>query len=104
MFSCLAWCVGVIATYCVFTLRVQMSDTPYIGFTDGAYHNTQNLSSVAWVISDPHSELVDLKGVCLGCTINNVAKYNVVIELLTEAINLGIRTLVVNLDSQLVVH
>jgi len=36
--------------------------------------------------------------------VNNVTKYSVVIELLTEAINLGICTLVVNLDSQLVVH
>ena len=33
-----------------------------------------------------------------------MAEYSVVIELLAEAINLGIHTLVVNLDSQLVVH
>jgi len=56
------------------------------------------------VIYDPHGELVDLQGICLGCTTNNVTEYSVIIELLTEAINLGIHTLVVNLDSQLVVH
>ena len=41
---------------------------------------------------------------CLGCTTNNVAEYSAVIELLAEAINLGIRTLLVNLDSHLFVH
>ena len=81
-----------------------MSNTPYVGFADGACRSTRNLSSAAWVIYDPHGELIDLQGVCLGRTTNNVAEYCIVIELLVEAINLGIRTLVVNLDSQLVVH
>ena len=81
-----------------------MSDAPYVGFVDGACHSTRDLSSAAWVIYDPHDELVDLQGVCLGCTTNNVAECSVVIELLIEAINLGICTLVVNPDSQLVVH
>ena len=85
------------------SLLVQMSNTPYIGFADGACRSTRNLSSAAWVIYDPHGELIDLQGVCLGRTTNNVAEYCAVIELLTKAINLGIRALVVNLDSQLVV-
>ena len=102
MFS--VWCESVIAPYCVFLLLVQMSGAPYIGFAEGACCSTRNLSSAAWVIYDPHGELIDLQGVCLGCTTNNVAEYSVVIELLAEAINLGIRTLLVNLDSQLVVH
>ena len=104
VFACMAWCVGIIATYCVFLLLVQMSGTPYIGFVDGACRSTRNLSSAAWVIYDPHGELIDLQGVCLGCITKNVAEYSVVIELLAEAINLGIHTLLVNLDSQLVVH
>eukprot|EP00253_Pinus_taeda_P023849 PITA_23849 len=65
---------------------------------------THNLSFAAWVIYDPHGESVDLQGVCLGCTTNNVTEYSAVIELLTEAINLGIRALDVNLDSQLVAY
>ena len=81
-----------------------MSDAPYVGFADGACHSTRNLSSVAWVIYDPHGKLIDFQGVCLGRTTNNVTEYCAVIELLAEAINLGIRALVVNLDSQLVVH
>jgi len=72
-----------------------MSGASYVGFADSAYRSTRNLSSTAWVIYDPHSELVDLQGVFLGCTANNVTEYNAVIELLAEAINLGIHTLVV---------
>ena len=81
-----------------------MSSAPYVGFADGACCSTCNLSSVAWAIYDPHGELIDLQGVCLGRTTNNVAEYSAVIELLAEAVDLGIRALVVNLDSQLVVH
>ena len=79
-----------------------MSGAPYVGFADGACRSTRNLSSVAWVIYDPHGELIDLQGVCLGRTTNNVAEYSAVIELLAEAINLGIHALVVNLDSQVI--
>jgi ribonuclease HI len=41
--------------------------------------------------------------VCLGHATNNIAEYSVVIELLVDAISLGIRHLVVRLDSQFVV-
>ena len=80
-----------------------MSISPYVGFADGPSHSTQNLPSVAWLIYDPNGELINLRGICLGLATNNVAKYSVVLEILTEAINLGIRTLLVKLDSQLVV-
>ena len=87
-----------------FSLLVQMSDAPYVGFANGACRSTRDLSSAAWVIYDPHGELIDCQCVCLGRTTNNVAEYCAVIKLLVEAINRGIRALVVNLDSQLVVH
>ena len=77
--------------------------TPFVGFADGASCSTRNLSSAAWVIYNPIGELVNLHGVCLGPATNNVAKYNVILELLNEAVNLGIRALLVYLDSQLVV-
>ena len=80
-----------------------MSITPYVGFVDGASRSTRNLSSTAWVIYDPAGELIELRGICLGWTTNNVVEYSDVIELLTEEITLGISALVVNLDSQLVV-
>jgi ribonuclease HI len=76
---------------------------PYIGFTDGASRSTQNLASTAWEIYAPTNELISLHGVCLGRATNNIVEYSAVIELLTDAISLGICHLVVRLDSQLVV-
>ena len=52
---------------------------------------------------DPNSVLIELQGICLGRTTNNISEYNAIIELLSEAITLDIRDLVVNLDSQLVI-
>jgi ribonuclease HI len=74
-----------------------MSDSslPYIGFADGASRSTQNLASTAWAIYAPTNELIYLRGVCLGHATNNIAEYSVVIELLVDAISLGIRHLVV---------
>ena len=82
---------------------MQMSISPYVSFVDGASCNTMNLSLVGWVIYNPVGELINLQGICIGPTKNNVAEYSAILELLTEAINLGIFTLLVNLDSQLVV-
>jgi hypothetical protein len=65
--------------------------------------NTQNLASAAWAIYTPTNELVSLRGVCLGCATKNIAEYSIVIKLLIDAILLGIRHLVVRLNSQLVV-
>ena len=80
-----------------------MSINPYVGFMDGASRSTRKLSSAAWVIYNLAGELINLQGIFLGQTTNNVAEYSVVIELLTKVITLGIGALVVNLDSQLVV-
>ena len=87
----------------MFDFQMSESSLPYIGFADGASRNTQNLASAAWAIYAPTNELVSLRGVCLGRTTNNIAEYSVVIELLVDAISLGICHLVVRLDSQLVV-
>jgi ribonuclease HI len=76
---------------------------PYIGFPDGASHSTQNLASAAWAIYAPTNELISLRGVCLGRATNNTAEYSAIVELLVDAISLGISHLVVRLDSQLVV-
>jgi ribonuclease HI len=79
------------------------SSLPYIGFADGASRSTQNLASTAWEIYAPTNELVSLRGVCLDHVTNNIVEYSTVIELLVDSISLGIRHLVVRLDSQLVV-
>jgi hypothetical protein len=82
--------------FCV-VLGFQMSESllPYLGFADGASRSTQNLASVAWEIYAPMNELISLHGVCLGRATNNIAEYSAVIELLTDAISLGIRRLVI---------
>ena len=74
----------------------------YIGFSDGACRNTRNISSAAWVIYSPFDELVSMHGVSLGQTTNNIAEYSAVIELLSESISFGIRSLIIGLDSELV--
>ena len=75
----------------------------FIGFSDGACRSTRNISSVAWVIYSPTDELVSMHGVSLGHTTNNIAEYIAVIELLSESISFGIQSLIVRLDSELVV-
>ena len=77
-----------------------MSSSHYVGFVDGACRSTHNLYSVTWVLYDPNGELINLQGICLGRTTNNIVKYNAIIDLLSEAVSLGIRDLVVKLDSQ----
>jgi ribonuclease HI len=79
------------------------SSLPHIGFADDTSRSTQNLASVAWAIYTPTNELITLRGVCLGRATNNIAKYSIVIKLLIDSILLGIRHLVMRLDSQLVV-
>lgn len=80
-----------------------MSSSHYLSFVDGACRSTWNLSSAAWALFSPDGELIDLQGICPCQTNNNIAEYNAIIELLSEAVSLHIRDLVVRLDSQLVV-
>jgi ribonuclease HI len=86
-------------------LGFQMSEysLPHIGFADDASRSTQNLASTAWAIYAPTNELIRLQDVCLGRATNNIAEYSIVVEFLIDAILLGIRHLVIRLDSQLVV-
>ena len=58
---------------------------------------------VNWVIYYPFSQLLDSRGICIGPASNNVVEYTVVVNLLSELISLGIDSLVVYLDPQLVV-
>ena len=75
----------------------------FIGYVDGASRHTQRLASAAWVIFTPQGQLLSSGGICLGDTTNNVAEYSAVIELLRDALSLGISRLRVYLDAQLVV-
>ena len=75
----------------------------FYGFTNGACRHTLNLSSAAWVLYSPAYDLVSSGAVCIGPTTNDIAEYQAVIGLLTEAASRNIYDLVVFMDSQLVV-
>ena len=75
----------------------------FYGFGDGACRHTLNLTSVAWVLYSPAYNLVSSGAVCIGPATNNIAEYQAVIGLMTEATSQDVRNLVVLMDSQLVV-
>ena len=64
---------------------------------------TQNSTSDAWVIYTPMGQVLYSGGVCLRPSLNIVAEYSVIIELLRDAISHGVLSLEVRLDSELVV-
>ena len=82
-----------------------MSSTPlfHIGYADGVNRSSQNVAFVAWDIFSPSNKFVDSKGIFLGRDTNNIVEYEVVIALMTNASALGIRSLVVWLDSELII-
>ena len=61
------------------------------------------MSSIAWVIYSLKGQLVSSGGVLIESSTNNVAEYNVVIELLSDAILHGSRSLEILFESMLVV-
>ena len=75
----------------------------FVGYAHGASRHTWRLASIAWVIFTPQGQLLCSGGICLGDTTNNVVEYSAVIELLRDALSLGISRLRVYLDAQLVV-
>ena len=74
----------------------------FYGFVDGACRHTLNLASADWVLYSLVEDLVSSRAVCIGPATNNIAKYEVVIGLLTEASSQDVRNLVVLMDSHLV--
>ena len=71
----------------------------HFGFADGASRHTHNLASVAWVLHHPSGQLLVSRRVCIGPASNNIVEYTTVVYLLSEAISLGVDSLVVFLDS-----
>jgi ribonuclease HI len=71
----------------VIGFQMSVSWLPYIGFSDGASRNTQNLASVAWEIYASTDELISLHGVFLGRATNNIVDYSAFIEFLTDSIS-----------------
>jgi ribonuclease HI len=77
--------------------------TYHIGYADVANRWTQNIASAAWALYSPSHEMLHSRGICLGSTTNNQAKYTTVIGLLADAQHHHIHHLSIFLDSQLVV-
>jgi ribonuclease HI len=75
----------------------------FVGYADGSSRHSQRLASATWVIFTPQGQLLSSGGICLGNNTNNVTEYSAVIELLCDALSLGISHLRVYLDAQLVV-
>ena len=75
----------------------------FYGFDDGACRHTLNLASAAWVLYSLAKDLVSSGAVFIGPATNNIAEYQAVIDLLTEAVSQDVHNLVVLMDSQLVV-
>jgi hypothetical protein len=65
----------------------------YLGFMNDVSHHTWNMASSAWDIYSPEGQLVYLGGIRLEPSTNNVVEYNVVIELLRDAIPYVVRSL-----------
>ena len=63
-----------------------------------------NLASATWVLYSPTSELVSSRGILLGPSTNNLAEYQAVIELLTEALVNDVKEIRIYVDFELVVQ
>jgi ribonuclease HI len=59
----------------------------FFGFIDGASRHTQRLASTTWVIFTPQGQLLSSGGICLGDATNNVVEYNIVIDLICDALS-----------------
>ena len=59
----------------------------FYGFVDGAFRHTLNLASATWVLYSLDHDLISLGAVCISPTTNNIAEYQEVIGLLTEAVS-----------------
>ena len=75
----------------------------FYSFSNGSFRHTLNLASATWVLYSPDHDLISSGAVCIGPATNNIAEYQAVIGLLTEAASRNIYDLVVFMDSQLVV-
>jgi len=78
-----------------------MSDSMYLEFTDDASRHPWNLASIAWVIHYPLGQL--LIESAYWSFFYTIAKYSVIINLLSKEISYSIESLVVYLDLQLLV-
>ena len=95
--------LSICLSYLMLELQILSFPSPYFGYVDGASRTSLNIASIGWVIISPTNDIVSSRGIYLGPSTNTVAEYSFIIKLMTEASTLGIRHLIVCLDSELVV-
>jgi ribonuclease HI len=73
-------------------------------YTDGASRGNPGEAGIGVVIADEHGKTVKELKAYLGMTTNNVAEYRAVLMALEKAFELGAESVIINLDSELVVR
>jgi ribonuclease HI len=84
-----------------------MTATPTDAWTlraDGGSRGNPGPGALGYVLCDASGSEVEARGEFLGTCTNNVAEYRALIAGLEAATRLGVRTLVVRMDSELVVR
>lgn len=81
-----------------------MDDATYKLYTDAGSRGNPGRSAASGILLNAHDKLVDIDGVYLGITTNNIAEYEGLILGLKLAIKNSCRRLSVYMDSQLVVR
>ena len=71
---------------------------------DGGSRGNPGPGALGYVLSDPAGREVEARGEYLGVCTNNVAEYRSLLAGLAAAARHGVRTLVVRMDSELVVR
>jgi len=77
---------------------------PHLLYCDGASRGNPGPAAIGFVLIDPAGATLAEKGAAIGSTTNNVAEYQALIAGLETAIDQGVRTLEVRLDSLLLVR
>ncbi len=80
-----------------------MSDPVHTIHTDGASHGNPGPAGIGYLIEDAEGNTVREHGEYIGVATNNVAEYRALIAALEGAIELGVRSVRVISDSELMV-
>lgn len=72
-------------------------------YTDGACRGNPGPSSAGWVLEQPDGTLITQAGVYLGTGTNNEAEYSAAILGLQDALQRGVRHIVLRADSELMI-
>ena len=81
--------------------HILVFSSTYVGYANGARHNTPSVAFATWIIFSLTYELLSSRNIYIGLAINNIVEYSMVIELMSEASTFRIHQLVLRMDSYL---